>query len=55
MFVLKPLGFRKVSHSPEMQNDDLMHRGGLKGLNIAVMLMLEFDKIRPYNKSQRCT
>ena len=29
MFVLKPLGFRKLSHSSEMRNDALMHRVGL--------------------------
>ena len=32
IFVLKPAGFRKLSHSSEMQNDALMHREGLKGL-----------------------
>ena len=37
--VLKSLGFRKLSHSSEMQNDALMHREGLKGTNI-------LDKIR---------
>ena len=30
--VLKPLGFRKSSHSSEMRNDALMHPEGLKGL-----------------------
>ena len=30
-FVLKPLGFRKLSHSKEMRNDALKHREGLKG------------------------
>ena len=29
--VLKPPGFRKLSHSSEMRNDALMHREGLKG------------------------
>ena len=29
--ILKPLGFRKLSHSSDMQNDALMHREGLKG------------------------
>ena len=28
-FVLKPICFRKLCHSSEMQNDDLMHREGL--------------------------
>ena len=31
IFVLESLGFRKLSHASEMQNDDLMHREGLKG------------------------
>ena len=31
IFVLKPLGFRKLSHSSEMRNDALMHRDRLKG------------------------
>ena len=30
-FVLKSLGFFKLSHSSEMQNDALMHRDGLEG------------------------
>ena len=34
--VLKPLGFRKLSHSAEMRNDALMHREGLKGFNMAM-------------------
>ena len=29
--ILKPLGFRKLNHSLEMDNDDLMHPEGLKG------------------------
>ena len=29
--VLKPPGFRKLSHSSEMRNDVLMHRESLKG------------------------
>ena len=29
--VLKSLSFIKLSHFPEMQNDALMHREGLKG------------------------
>ena len=29
MFVLKPLGFRKLGHYWVMQNDALMHREGL--------------------------
>ena len=32
IFVVKPVGFRKLSHSSEMQNDAFMHREGLKGL-----------------------
>ena len=32
LFVLKPLGFRKLCHSSEMRNDALMRRGGLNGL-----------------------
>ena len=28
---LKALGFGKLGHSSEMQNDALMHREGLKG------------------------
>ena len=31
IFVVKPLGFRKLSHASEMQNDALMYRVGLKG------------------------
>ena len=31
LFVLKPLGLRKLSHSSDMQEGDLMHREGLKG------------------------
>ena len=31
IFVRKPLGFMKLSHSSEMQNDALMHREGIKG------------------------
>ena len=31
IFVLESLGFRKLSHASEMQNDALMHREGLKG------------------------
>ena len=30
-FILNPLGFKKWGHSSEMQNDDLIHREGLKG------------------------
>ena len=30
-FVLKPPGFRRLSHSSEMRNDALMHREGSKG------------------------
>ena len=30
IFFLKPLGFRKLSHASEMQNDALMRREGLK-------------------------
>ena len=30
IFVLNPLGFRKLNHSSEMQNDALMHRKGLE-------------------------
>ena len=30
-FVPKPLGFTKLSHFSEMQDDALMHREGLKG------------------------
>ena len=29
--VLKPLDFRKLSHTSKMQNDALMHHEGLKG------------------------
>ena len=29
--ILKPLGFRNLSHSSDMRNDALMHREGLKG------------------------
>ena len=29
--VLKQIGFRRLSHSSEMQNDALMHREGLMG------------------------
>ena len=32
IFVLKSLGFRKLIHSSEMQNDALRHRDGLKGV-----------------------
>ena len=31
VFVIKPPGFRKLSHSSVMWNDVLMHREGLKG------------------------
>ena len=31
IFVLIPLGFTKLSHFSEMQDDALMHREGLKG------------------------
>ena len=31
IFVLEPLGFRKLSHSSEMRNDALVHREGLEG------------------------
>ena len=31
MLALKPLGFRKLSHSSEMRNDALMYREGLEG------------------------
>ena len=31
IFTSKPQVFRKLSHSPEMRNDALMHREGLKG------------------------
>ena len=34
IFVLKPLGFRKLSYSSDMRNDALMHREGLKGFNV---------------------
>ena len=33
--VLKPPGFRKLSHFSEMRNDALMHREGLKGFEDA--------------------
>ena len=31
IFVLKPVGFTKLSDFSEMQDDALMHREGLKG------------------------
>ena len=31
LFVLNPIGFRKLGHFSGMQNDALMHREGLKG------------------------
>ena len=34
MFVLKSLGFRKLRHSSELQNDALMHREDVKGFEL---------------------
>ena len=31
IFVLKPLGFRKLGHSSDIRNNALMYREGLKG------------------------
>ena len=43
IFVLKPLGFKKLSHSLEMRNDALMHREGLKGFKgVVVMVDVKF-------------
>ena len=37
LVVLKPPGFRKLSHSSEMQNDALMHCEGLKGEEVLII------------------
>ena len=34
MFVLKSLGFRKLRHSSELQDDALMHREDVKGFEL---------------------
>ena len=56
IFVLKPLGFRKLSYFSEMRNDALMHREGLKGywrplqnvwLATHFTLMLKYVKYPP--------
>ena len=41
IFVLKPLGYRKLSHSIEVRNDALKHRESLKGFKDIYFIHLQ--------------
>ena len=42
ILVRKPLGFRTLNHSSEMQSDSLVHREGSKGLTTATVYLINF-------------
>ena len=45
ILVLKPPGFRKLSHSSEMRNDAIMHREGLEVKTLVKTLIKEDSQV----------
>ena len=52
--VLKPPGFRKLSHFSEMRNDALIHREGLKGY-VRILIVIVIFTERYYIEPQSVT